>query len=70
MSSATMQINSLFIVCCLFAKKFGNCNTIARVRNPLYNKEIAYIKDELGLSMIINPEYAAATEISRISFSR
>ncbi len=54
------------LLCCLFAKKFGNCNTIARVRNPLYNKEIAYIKDELGLSMIINPEYAAATEISRI----
>lgn len=54
------------LLCCLFAKKFGNCKTIARVRNPLYSKEIAYIKDELGLSMIINPEYAAATEISRI----
>ena len=25
------------LLCCLFAKKAGNCNTIARVRNPLYN---------------------------------
>ena len=54
------------LLCCLFAKKAGNCNTIARVRDPLYSKEIQYIKDELGLSMIINPEYAAAVEISRL----
>ncbi len=54
------------LLCCLFAKKAGNCNTIARVRDPLYSKEIQYIKDELGLSMIINPEYASAVEISRL----
>ena len=54
------------LLCYLFAKKAGNCNTIARVRDPLYSKEIQYIKDELGLSMIINPEYAAAVEISRL----
>ena len=54
------------LLCCLFAKKAGNCNTIARVRDPLYSKEIQYIKEELGLSMIINPEYAAAVEISRL----
>ena len=54
------------LLCCLFAKKAGNCNTIARVRNPLYNHEIRFIQEELGLSMTINPEYAAATEIARI----
>lgn len=54
------------LLCCLFAKKAGNCNTIARVRNPLYNHEIGFIKDELGLSMTINPEFAAATEIARL----
>ncbi len=54
------------LLCCLFAKKLGNCNTIARVRNPLYNHEIGFIKEELGLSMAINPEYAAATEIARL----
>jgi len=54
------------LLCCLFAKKTGNCQTIARVRNPIYNNDIRYIKDELGLSMTINPEYTAATEIARL----
>ena len=54
------------LLCCLFAKKVGNCNTIARVRNPLYSHEIGYIKDELGLSMVINPEFSAATEMARL----
>lgn len=58
--------DELNLLCCLFAKKAGNCRTIARVRNPLYNKDIHYIKEELGLSMVINPEYAAATEIARL----
>lgn len=51
---------------CLIAKKAGNCQTIARVRNPEYNREIRYIKEELGLAMVINPEFAAAMEIARI----
>ncbi|MCM1154264.1 MAG: Trk system potassium transporter TrkA [Roseburia sp.] len=54
------------LLCCLIAKKTGGCHTIARVRNPVYNMEIEYIKKELGLSMIINPEFAAATEMSRL----
>ena len=54
------------LLCCLIAKKAGGCNTIARVRNPVYNKEISYIKEELGLSMVINPELTAALEISRL----
>ncbi|MDD3337254.1 MAG: Trk system potassium transporter TrkA [Lachnospiraceae bacterium] len=58
--------DELNLLCCLIAKKAGNCSTIARVRNPMYNKEIGFIKEELGLSMIINPEYAAATEVARI----
>lgn len=54
------------LLCCLFAKKVGNCSTIARVRNPVYSQEIGYIKEELGLSMTVNPEYAAAEEVARI----
>ena len=54
------------LLCCLFARKVGNCSTIARVRNPVYSQEIGYIKEELGLSMTVNPEYAAAEEIARI----
>ncbi len=58
--------DELNLLCCLIAKKAGACPTIARVRNPVYNKEIEFIKEGLGLSMVINPEYAAAAEISRI----
>lgn len=58
--------DELNLLCCLIARKAGNCHTIARVRNPLYSKELAFIKERLGISMIINPEFAAAQEISRI----
>ena len=54
------------LLCCLIAKKAGNCQTIARVRSPQYNSEVPYLKEELGLAMVINPEYAAALEIARV----
>lgn len=54
------------LLCCLIAKKAGNCQTIARVRNPIYNAESAFLKEEFGLAMIINPELAAAGEIARM----
>lgn len=58
--------DELNLLCCLIARKAGHCHTIARVRNPVYNREINFIKEQLGISMIINPEMAAATEIARI----
>lgn len=51
---------------CLMAKKLGNCKTIARVRNPKYYEDIKYIKDELGLSMYVNPEREAAREMAML----
>jgi len=63
---AVTASDELNLLCCLIAKKAGNCHTIARVRNPVYNAEVDFIKEELGLAMIINPELAAALEIARI----
>lgn len=54
------------LLCCLIAKKTGNCNTIARVRNPEYFAEIKYLREELGLSMAINPEFACAQGIAKL----
>lgn len=54
------------LLCCLIAKKSGNCNTIARVRNPEYFEETDYLREELGLSMAINPEYACADSIAKL----
>ena len=47
----------------LVAKKLGAKDTIARVRNPEYYKQSSILKDELGLSMIVNPELETANEI-------
>ncbi len=54
------------IITCLIAKKAGNCQTIARVRKPEYNKNLHVFKEDLGLAMVINPEQAAADEMARI----
>lgn len=54
------------LLSCLFAKKAANCHTIARIRDPEYFNEIRYIREELNLSMVINPELAAAREITRL----
>ncbi len=58
--------DELNIVCCLIAKKLGAKHTVARIRNPEYYREANLLKREIGLNMIINPEYAAAQEISRL----
>ena len=58
--------DELNLLCCLVAKKEGRCQTIARVESPAYSAEASYLKDELGLAMVINPVYAAAQEISRV----
>ena len=63
---ATTNSDELNMLCCLIAKKAGNCHTIARIRNPEYSAEISYIREELNLSLAINPELAAAREIARL----
>ena len=60
--TANDEINML---CCLLGKKLGVKNTIARVRNPEYVEQMPLIRDDLGLSMVINPELAAANDIFR-----
>ncbi len=63
---AATSSDELNILCCLMARKIGAHHTIARVRNPEYLTQLSFIKEELGLSMIVNPEYDAANEIAKI----
>lgn len=63
---ATTHHDELNILCCLIAKRLGAKKTISRVRTPLYYKQIDLIKDDLHLSMVINPEYTTANEILRV----
>lgn len=59
--------DELNLLCCTIAKKDGReLAAIARVRNPDYAEELAYLREHLGLSMIINPELEAAGEIARM----
>lgn len=44
------------ILSCLIAKKMGAKHTIARVRNPEYSSQMNFMRDELGISMMINPD--------------
>lgn len=54
------------LISCLIAKKASRCRTIARVRNPEYFREINYLKECMDISMIVNPEFAAANEIAQL----
>ncbi len=54
------------IMCSFLGKKLGVKKTIARVRTPEYSSSISLLKDDLGLSMTINPEYMTAAHIARI----
>ena len=55
------------ILCCLVAKRLNpGLHTIARVRSYEYAEQLFLMREDLGLSMSINPELAAASEIFRL----
>ncbi len=63
---AVTSQDELNMMCCIMARKLGCQNTIARVRNPEYAKQMYFLREELGLSMSVNPEASAAREIFRL----
>jgi len=65
---AVTDSDELNLLCCTIAKQVGNCGTIARVRTPDYSREVGYLREKLGLTMIINPELETANEAARILY--
>lgn len=63
---AVTDSDELNLLCCTVARRVGECSAIARVRNPDYSIEVGYLREKLGLAMIINPELEASREISRV----
>ncbi len=56
--------DELNMLACYLAGRMGARHTIARIRNPEYNdKSLAFMRQELGLSMAINPDMLAAWEL-------
>ena len=53
-------------LCTVMAKKLGADRCVARVRNREYFKQLDFMRNALGINLIVNPEYATACEISRI----
>lgn len=63
---AATSSDELNILSCLVAKKIGAAHTVARVRNPDYLKQMHFFKEELGLNLVVNPEFDAANEIAKV----
>lgn len=57
--------DELNILCCIIAKKLGAKKTIARASKPEY-VDLFKSDGDLGLSLMVNPQYEAALEISRM----
>lgn len=66
---AVTESDELNLLCCTIARQFNNkLSTIARVRNPEYVSDVSYLRSRLGIEIIINPEYEAAVEASRLLY--
>ncbi|MBQ1901873.1 MAG: Trk system potassium transporter TrkA [Lachnospiraceae bacterium] len=65
---AVTDSDELNLLCCTVAKRNRKCATIARVRTPEYSEEMNYLKERLGLAMIINPDLETAREVARLFY--
>lgn len=63
---ATTSSDEVNILTCLVAKKIGVHHTIARVRTPEYEQQLRFMRNDLGLTMALNPERETAREIARV----
>lgn len=63
---SVMESDEQNVMCSLLGKKLGATHTIARIRTPEYASSINILKEELGLSMTINPESLTASHIANV----
>lgn len=63
---AATDRDEINMICGIVARKLGTKNVIARIREPEYMSQREFLREALGLSKIVNPEYECAKEIARI----
>ena len=63
---AVTSSDEVNILSCLIAKKMKARHCIARVRSPEFDKQMVFMREELGISMMVNPDYNAANEIAKV----
>lgn len=63
---AATEHDEVNMVCGISARKLGTKHVIARIRDPEYLSQTNFLREALGLSVTVNPEFECAREISRI----
>ncbi len=63
---AATELDEVNMVCGISARKLGTRHVIVRVRDPEYLSQTEFLREALGIDMVVNPEYECAKEISRI----
>lgn len=63
---AVSPSDELNIICCMIARRLGAKHSIARVRDPEYLNQNTFMCRELGIDMIVNPEYEAARDGAKL----
>ena len=61
---AATESDELNIISSIIAKKIGAKFTIARVRNPEYSSNMQFVRENLGISLMLNPEFESAKNIA------
>jgi trk system potassium uptake protein TrkA len=62
---AVTESDETNIIICTLSKKLGCKKAIARIRNPEYARQQSFIKTNMGIDHIVNPELATSNEIIR-----
>ena len=64
---AATSADEINLLCCMTAHALNpKIHTIARIRNPEYTEQVYEMREVFGLSMAVNPEKQAATEIEHL----
>ncbi len=63
---AVTDSDEINMISCMTAKRVGVARTIARIRDPDYVRDLIISKEDLGIDLVINPDYAASQEIARL----
>lgn len=63
---AVTESDEINMISCMTAKRVGIAKAIARIRDPDYARDLIISKEDLGIDLVINPDYAASLEIFRL----
>ncbi|MFZ5596479.1 MAG: Trk system potassium transporter TrkA [Bacillota bacterium] len=63
---AVTDSDEINMIACMTAKRVGISRTIARIRDPDYVRDLIISKEDLGIDLVINPDYSASQEIFRL----